>query len=163
VELWRGALVVRPVEDDELGRFAAELSAHHWLGSRLSGRVVRYVATVDGQWVAVAGFGSAALRCPVREEYLGWDEATRSRRLGLLAASQRLCVLPAGRRPNLASAVLAACLRRLSGDYQDRFGHPVLAVETFTDPARHSGACYFSRGEGRGGELSSQYLCSSVA
>jgi hypothetical protein len=101
---------------------------------------------VDGEWVALAGFGSAALRCPVREDYLGWDEATRARRLGLLAASQRLCVLPAGRRPNLASAVLAACLRRLSGDYQDRFGHPVLAVETFTDPSRHTGACYAATG-----------------
>jgi Domain of unknown function (DUF4338)/DDE_Tnp_1-associated len=146
VRSWRASLLVRPVEDDELGRFAAELSAHHWLGSRLSGRVMRYVATVDGEWVALAGFGSAALRCPVREGFLGWDEATRSRRLELVVASQRLCVLPAGRRPNLASAVLGACLRRLSGDYLRRFGHPVLVVETFTDPARHTGACYAAAG-----------------
>ena len=132
--------------DDEVGRFAAELSAHHWLGSRLSGQVVRHVATVDGEWVALAGFGSAALRCPVREGFLGWDEGTRRRRLELVVASQRLCVLPAGRRPNLASAVLGACLRRLSGDYLSRFGHPVLAVETFTDPARHTGACYAAAG-----------------
>jgi hypothetical protein len=94
------------VAEDERGRFAAEMAAHHWLGSRLSGRMMRYVATVDGEWVALAGFGSAALRVPVREEYLGWDEATRSRRLGLVAASQRLCVLPAGRRPGLACAPL---------------------------------------------------------
>jgi predicted transposase YbfD/YdcC len=146
VEMWRGSLVVRPVGDDELGRFAAELRAHHWLGARLSGQVVRYVATVDGVWVVLAGFGSAVLRCPVREGLLGWDEATRSRRLGLVVASQRLCVLPAGRWPNLASAVLGACLRRVSSDYQERFGHPVLAVETFTDPARHTGACYAAVG-----------------
>jgi hypothetical protein len=55
-------------------------------------------------------------------------------------------VLPAGRRPNLASAVLSACLRRLSGDYMDRHGHPVLVVETFTDPSRHTGACYAAAG-----------------
>jgi len=146
VEVWRGSLVVRLVEDDEVGRFSAELAAHHWLGSRLSGQVVRYVATVDGEWVALAGFGSAVLRCPVREGFVGWDEAARSRRLELVAANQRLCVLPAGRRPNLASAVLGACLRRLSGDYVSRFGHPVLAVETFTDPARHTGACYAAAG-----------------
>jgi hypothetical protein len=138
--------VVRPAEERELGRFAAELSAHHWLGPRLSGRVARYVATVDGEWVAVAGFGSAALRVPVREEYLGWDEQTRSRRLGLIAGNQRLCVLPAGRWPNLASAVLAGCLRRLPGDYRSRYGRPVLAVETFTDPAVHEGTCYAAAG-----------------
>jgi hypothetical protein len=146
MESWRTSLVVRLAEDDEVGRFAAEMAEHHWLGSRLSGRVMRYVATVDGEWVALAGFGSAALRVPVREQHVGWDEPTRSRRLGLIAASQRLCVLPAGRRPNLASAVLAACLRRLCGDYLARYGHPVLAVETFTDPARHSGACYAAAG-----------------
>ncbi len=138
--------MVRPVEDSELTRFGAELSAHHWLGPRLSGRVARYVATVDGEWVALAGFGSAALRVPVREQFLGWDEQTRSRRLGLIAANQRLCVLPAGRWTNLASAVLARCLRRLCGDYRRRYGQPVLAVETFTDPARHAGTCYAAAG-----------------
>ena len=51
-------------------------------------------------------------------------------------------MLPAGRRPNLASAVLARVLRRLAGDYLAVYGHRVLAVETFTDPARHTGACY---------------------
>jgi hypothetical protein len=146
MQSWRTSLVVRPVAEDERGRFAAEMAAQHWLGSRLSGRMMRYVATVGGEWVALAGFGSAALRVPVREEHLGWDEATRSRRLGLVAASQRLCVLPAGRRPGLACAVLAACLRRLCGDYLGRYGHPVLVVETFTDPARHTGACYAAAG-----------------
>jgi hypothetical protein len=110
MQSWRMSLVVRPVADDERDRFAAEMAEHHWLGSRLSGRVMRYVATVDGEWVALAGFGSAALRVPVRERYLGWDEFTRSRRLGLIAANQRLCVLPAGRRPNLR-----ACARRAAG------------------------------------------------
>jgi len=144
--LWRRSLVVRPVADAELDRFRAELGAHHWLGFRLSGQVMRYVAVLDGQWVAVAGFGSAALSCTVREQFLGWDTELRLRRLPLLVASQRLCVLPAGRRPHLASAVLGACLRRLSSDYAQRFGHPVLAVETFTDPARHTGACYAAAG-----------------
>jgi predicted transposase YbfD/YdcC len=144
--LWRRSLVVRPVADGEVDRFRAELGAHHWLGFRLSGQVMRYVAVIDGQWVAVAGFGSAALSCRVRERFLGWDTELKRRRLPLLVASQRLCVLPAGRRPHLASAVLGACLRRLSADYAQRFGHPVLAVETFTDPARHTGACYAAAG-----------------
>ena len=116
VSSWRAGLVVRPVVVGELERFNTELSAHHWLGHRLTGRVLRYVATVEDEWVAVAGFGSAALACTAREGFLGWDRELRLRRLGLITGNQRLCVLPAGRRPNLASAVLGGCLRRLPAD-----------------------------------------------
>ena len=146
VSSWRASLVVRPVAPDQLERFDAELSAHHWLGHRLSGRVLRYLGTIDNQWVALAGFGSAALSCAAREEFLGWDRELRLRRLGLITANQRLCVLPAGRRPHLASAVLGGCLRRLPADHLAVWGKPVLAVETFTDPARHAGSCYAAAG-----------------
>ena len=146
VSSWRASLVVRPIVANELERFNAELSAHHWLGHRLSGRVLRYVATIDSEWVAVAGFGSAALACTAREEFLGWDRELRLRRLGLITSNQRFCVLPTGRRPHLASAVLGACLRRLPADHLTLWGQPVLAVETFTDPAWHTGSCYAAAG-----------------
>ena len=146
VSSWRASLVVRPVAPDELERFDAELSIHHWLGHRLSGRVLRYLATIDDQWVALAGFGSAALACATRDDFLGWDPELRLRRLGLITANQRFCVLPAGRRPHLASAVLGGCLRRLPADHLAVWGRPVLAVETFTDPARHAGSCYAAAG-----------------
>jgi hypothetical protein len=139
-------LVVRPIVAGEVERFNAELASHHWLGHRLSGRVLRYVAILDGQWVAVAGFGSAALACTAREEFLGWDRELRLRRLGLITSNQRFCVLPPGRRPHLASAVLGGCLRRLPADHLALWGQPVLAVETFTDPARHTGSCYAAAG-----------------
>jgi hypothetical protein len=60
--------------------------------------------------------------------------------------NQRFCVLPEGRKPNLASAVVARTLRRICTDYQASYGHPVLVVETFTDPARHGGSCYAAAG-----------------
>jgi hypothetical protein len=84
VSSWRASLVVRPVVVEEVERFNAELSAHHWLGQRLSGRVLRYVATIEGQRVAVGGFGSAALACTARESLLGWDRELRLRRLRLV-------------------------------------------------------------------------------
>ena len=121
---------MRLVVAGELERFDAELDAHHWLGHRLTGRVLRYVATVGEEWVAVAGFGSAALVCTVREDFLGWDRELRRRRLGLITSNQRFCVLPAGRRPNLTSAVLGGCLRRLPVDHRAVWGQPVLVVET---------------------------------
>ena len=134
--------MVRPIFVDEVGRFNAALTEHHWLGRRLTGQVLRYVAVLGGEWVAVAGFGSAVLSCRARDEFVGWSREQQYARLRHVANNQRFCVLPAGRLPNLASAVLSRVLTRLSGDYLAAYGHRVLAVETFTDPARHTGACY---------------------
>jgi hypothetical protein len=61
-------VVVRPIFADEVGRFNAALTEHHWLGHRLTGAVLRYVAVLDGEWVAVVGFGSAVLSCRARDE-----------------------------------------------------------------------------------------------
>jgi hypothetical protein len=135
-------VTVRPVAFGETGRFNGLLDDHHWLGHRLTGQVLRYVAELDGEWVAVLGFGSAALSCAARDAFVGWTREQQYQRLIHVANNQRFCVLPAGRAPNLASAVLARALRRLSGDYLAVYGHRVLAVETFTDPARHTGGCY---------------------
>jgi Druantia protein DruA/DDE_Tnp_1-associated len=135
-------VVVRTITAGEVGRFNGELEAHHWLGYRLTGQVMRYVATVGGAWVALVGFGSAVLSCAARDAWVGWDRTQQYARLRHIANNQRFCVLPAGRVPNLASAVLARTLRRLGEDYLAAYGHRVVAVETFTDPARHSGACY---------------------
>jgi len=38
--------------------------------------------------------------------------------------------------------VLGMGLRRLSADWQERWGHPVLVVESFVDESRYRGTCY---------------------
>lgn len=107
------------------------------------GETMRYVATdADGEWVGLVGFGSAALSCRPRDEFIGWSSEAQFRRLRFVAANQRFCVLPAGCRPNTASAVMARTLRRLSNDWVQAWGHRVLLVETFVDPSRHHGTCY---------------------
>jgi len=89
---------VRPIFVDEVARFNAVLREHHWLGHRLTGQVLRYVAVLDGEWVAVVGFGSAVLSCRARDEFLGWSREQQYARLKHVANNQRFCVLPAGRR-----------------------------------------------------------------
>lgn len=137
-----GSLVVRPIVRGEVERFNGCLDEYHWLGRGLTGQVMRYVATIDGSWVAVVGFGSAALSCAVRDRHIGWSRAQQYQRLRFVMNNQRFCVLPPGRRPNLASAVLSRVLRRLSDDCVVVHGHPIVGVETFTDPSRHAGTCY---------------------
>ena len=136
------SVAVRPISPGERERFDEALRTEHWLGAGLVGEVMRYVATENGQWCALVGFGSAALCVRSREDLLGWSDSQRYRRLRYVTNNQRFCVLDAYRRPNLASEVLGLCLRRLSADFEARWGHPVVAVETFTDPARHLGTCY---------------------
>ncbi len=41
-----------------------------------------------------------------------------------------------------SSRTLALCQRRLSFDWQERFGHPLLLLETFIDPTRFQGTLY---------------------
>lgn len=54
-------LVVRPVEPFERSRWDEKMRAHHYLGFRaMSGESIRYVALLEGKWVALLGWGSAA-------------------------------------------------------------------------------------------------------
>ena len=142
---WTSDLTVRPARAAETAQFRELPEAHHWLGSGLFGSVIRHVAILDGAWVALAGYESAVLRCTARDQVIGWPDADRAGRLPMLAGNQRFCVLPGARR-HLASAVLARSLARLPGDYLAVHNQIVLAVETFTDPARHTGACYAAAG-----------------
>lgn len=135
-------LVVRRVVAGEVARFDELLDEHHWLGCGLVGETVRQVAVLDGEWVALVGWGSPAFMVSARDRWVGWSASQRKRRLRFVANNQRFCVLPSGRVPNLASATLAAAMRSLPADWVALWGHPVVLAETFTDPARHHGGCY---------------------
>lgn len=139
-------LVVRPVRWDEVERWDRLMEAHHYLGiRRLVGESLRYVAEEGGKWLALVGWGSAAFKCGPRDRWIGWTPEQQWRRLRYIANNLRFLVLPEARRPNLASQVLGANLRRLSRDWQAVFGHPIVLVETFVDP-RFTGGCYRAAG-----------------
>lgn len=92
------------------------------------------------------GWGSAALKCGVRDQWIGWDRALQWRRLHLVANNVRFMMLPGWHHRNLASQILAANVRRLSSDWELCHGHPVLLAETFVDGARFRGTCYRAAG-----------------
>jgi hypothetical protein len=130
--------------EDELGQFNYFLEERHYLeSSTLVGEWLRYVAEVDGKWVALLTFSAPALHLKARERWIGWSPRQRARRLGLVVNNSRFLVLPERQRyPNLASRVLGLALRRLSADWQERWGHPVLVVESFVDESQYRGTCY---------------------
>jgi DDE family transposase/uncharacterized protein DUF4338 len=100
------------------------------------------VGEVEGQWVALLGWASAALKCAARDAWIGWSPALQWQRIGLLANNTRFLLLPGPRVPNLASKLLGTNLARLSADWQAIHGQPLLLAETFIDPARFAGTCY---------------------
>jgi hypothetical protein len=88
-------------------------------------------------------FSAPALHLKARERWIGWSPRQRARRLALVVNNSRFLVLAERQRyPNLASRVLGLALRRLSADWQERWGHPVLMVESFVDESQYRGTCY---------------------
>ncbi len=136
-------VVVRPVQQQEVQRWMEYLNRYHYLGCRgIAGRSLRYVATIAERWVALLGWGSAALKCTARDRYIGWDDQTKIKRLYLVVNNVRFLMLPGVSRRNLASKVLSLNLKRLSRDFQAVYGHPVYLAETFVDVSKYRGSSY---------------------
>lgn len=139
---------VRLIKPEEKARWDELIAERHYLrNAHLVGRQLRYVAEVDGQWVALVGWSEAAYHLKWREQWIGWSVEQRLARRKFVVQNSRFLLLVERRQyPNLASRVMGLCLRRLSDDWEAAFGHPVLVVESFVDPQRFSGSCYLACG-----------------
>jgi len=136
-------IIVRPVTRAEEGAFQTQMQAHHYLGSLSKiGETIWYVATFHDEWVALLVFSSPALKCMARDRWIGWSYRHQYDRLHLITNNSRFLILPDWHYPNLASRILSLCQRRLATDWQDRFNHPLLLLETFVDPSRFTGTIY---------------------
>ncbi|MDO8698860.1 MAG: DUF4338 domain-containing protein [Rhodoferax sp.] len=137
------AVVVRLAQPEERIRWDELMRAHHYLGlSAMVGRSLRYVAQYKGQWLALIGWASAALKCAARDAWIGWARPLQWQRIGLIANNCRFLILPGPRVSNLASKVLGTNLARLSADWQAVHGQALVLAETFVDPSRFVGTCY---------------------
>lgn len=132
----------------EMERCREEVCRHHYLKSAdLVGEQLWYVAEYQGQWLALLGWSAAAYHLKGRDREIGWNETRRRARLHLMANNGRFCLLAdRGQHPNLASYVMGQVLRRLSEDWQQAYGHPILMVESFVDTQLFRGTCYKATG-----------------
>lgn len=141
-----GPLQVREISTDHTARvrFAAALAEFHYLGCRGTvGENLHYVVTDKTErLLACLLFGSAAWKCRPRDQFIGWDPEQRQRHLHLITNNTRFLILPYVKVPHLASWILGRVLRRLSADWQDKYGHPIRMVETFVERERFAGTSY---------------------
>jgi hypothetical protein len=136
-------IIVRPARRHEESRYQAELAQHHYLGALPKiGETLWYIATWRGQWLALVSLSAAALKCGVRDAWIGWDFRTQFDRLNLIANNSRFLILPQGRHSNVGSRVLGLVARRAAADWRQHFGHALLLLETFVDPSRFHGGVY---------------------
>ncbi len=139
---------IRLLHQADLPRCDELLTQHHYLGTlQPVGERMHYAVTdAHGDWLGVLVFCAAARRLRSRDRWIGWSDEQRRRRLALVVSNTRFLLLPDKTVPNLASKTLRLVLTRLAADWQHRYGHPVLIVETFVDPAHFSGALYTASG-----------------
>ena len=141
-------LEVRLLQPSDLARCSQLLDQHHYLGSvKPVGERLYYVATdPQGEWLALLVFAAAAKHLRYRDGWIGWSDAQREKRLPLVVNNVRFLLLPDKTFPNLGSRVLRLVLARLSADWQARYGHPVLVVESFVDPDQFCGTVFTANG-----------------
>jgi hypothetical protein len=136
-------LTVRLVQPQERERYQASMIEHHYLHDhRLVGEQLCYVATYRGQWLALGSWCAAARYLKGRDQFIGWTPEQCRRRRALIANNARFLILPEVHYPNLASRVMKLLLGRLSADWQQRYGHPIVVAETFVDPEQFRGTTY---------------------
>lgn len=136
-------VVVRPIEGIEDSRYQELMQQYHYLGGLPKiGNTIRYVATIEEEWLGLLSFSAAALKCNARDQWIGWGHRLQYDRLNLVANNSRFLILPQWHHKNLASKILSLCKRRIQRDWENCFGFPLLLLETFVDPSRFVGTIY---------------------
>jgi len=153
---------LRPVttqEDRE--RWKAYLQTYHYLGYKHPfGAHLGYFIVSEplGQELGCFVFSaSAAWTLAPRDEWIGWDEKQRKKRLSLILSNDRFLIFPWVEVPNLASYALSLATRQIAEDWERAHGYRPVLIETFVDPTRYLGTCYraanwrhLGRTQGRG-------------
>ncbi|HLA29115.1 MAG TPA: Druantia anti-phage system protein DruA [Syntrophales bacterium] len=129
---------------EEYALFNCLLSQYHYLGYRGAiGENIKYLIRDNrGRPLSCLLFGSAAWKTEPRDAFIGWRRETRENALRYLTNNMRFLILPWVRVSHLASHILSRIVRRISDDWQEKYGHPIYLLETFVDRSLFRGICY---------------------
>jgi hypothetical protein len=140
---------LRPLEFRQVRRGPEEplfnhlIAEYHPLGyTRPVGEHLKYLVYAAGRPIACLAWSSAPRHLNARDRYIGWTPEARRRNLRYLAYNPRFLVLPWIQVKHLASHILGLMARRLAGDWEGIYHHPVYFLETFVDTEKHRGTCY---------------------
>ena len=128
----------------ERGWVAAALDQFHYLGfGGPVGENLQYVVRErGGRPLACLVFGAAAWKCQDRDRFIGWSALQRQGHLARVANNSRFMILPWVRVPQLGSWILGQVSRRIGADWQAKYGHEVVLLESFVERDRFAGTVY---------------------
>ncbi len=124
--------------------FCSLLSQHHYKGYKgVVGENMKYVILDRYERiVSCLLFGSSAWSVESRDDFIGWETASREDNLYLTTNNMRFLIPHWIKIPHLASHVLGAVSRQISNDWLGRYGHSIYVLETFVERERFRGTCY---------------------
>lgn len=117
---------------------------YHYLGYTTPvGEHLEYITFSHGRPLACIGWCSAPRHIGARDSHLGWTREERIANLHKIVINTRFLILPWVRIPHLASHLLGLMARRIASDWETRYRHEIVWLETFVDPERgFTGTCY---------------------
>lgn len=117
---------------------------YHTLGYRQPfGAHQRYFILSDGgSFLGCILFSASAWALAVRDQWVGWTQADRSKRLHLVVNNTRFLIFPWVKIKNLASKSLSLAVKRIRSDWQERYNYQPVLLETFVDTEKYLGTCY---------------------
>jgi hypothetical protein len=119
------------------------LDRYHYLGAGpLCGDQLRYLISCAQGLLGALSFSAAARHLAARDQWIGWDQASRRENLHRIVNNSRFLIRSEVRVEHLASHVLGQVLRRLPEDWQSRYGYRPVLVETFVEVGRFRGVSY---------------------
>ena len=129
---------------EDVRLFKSYINQYHYLGwDRSIGETLKYfVYSNSGAVLSCLMFGSAAWSCADRDYFIGWSKEQRARNLMYMTSNTRFIIFPWIRIPHLASNILGAIARRISDDWQKKYGHILACLETCVERDRYRGVCY---------------------
>jgi len=125
-------------------RFKSLIDQYHYLGfDRCISESMSYMVYSNStKPLACLLFGSPAWSCRDRDAYIGWNKEDRRSSLIMMTNNTRFLILPWVNVSHLASHILSIISRRISSDWEHKFGHPICLLETFVETGRFKGTCY---------------------
>jgi hypothetical protein len=136
--------IQRVASPEDARLFRGLLQQYHYLGyTGPVGENLQYlIHDRQDRLLGCMLYGAAAWRVADRDQFIGWDGAICKRGLSRIANNMRFLILPWVRISHLASHLLALTRRCISTDWQEKYGHPILLLETFVEQRRFAGTCY---------------------
>jgi hypothetical protein len=123
--------------------FNSLVEQYHYLGHvQPTGEHLKFLVYAQERPIACLAWSSAARHLASRDRFIGWSQLARRQNIRYIGYNLRFLLLPWVAIPHAASHILARMARRLSGDWQQVYGHPLYFLETFVDPTRFRGTCY---------------------